>query len=398
MSMASVGSGAIASAAAESRPRRKLLRGPRFIAEVFVGADDALAALEAVQGGLVSSGFQSLNWLTVLYEELAPAQKAMPCIVIVTERNSGDVAIILPLLIKKKKRLRVAKFADLGFAGCGGPILGPAALVKPRSIRRAWRAIRYALRDIDLIRLERMPAIVGRRVNPLMTRSGVVPARYSSNILTLDGSFEAYMTERGREYARNVDRCRRLLSKEGAVKFYRAVDVDDVARVFSQLEEQQAARYGARNGKYSLDDPDKRGFYERLAMDGTEADFGYLFALEVDGEIVASLFGILHEETFAMLRISTGGEVWKSVSPGRLIILDAIHYFAERGVRRFDLGLRDEGFKRSFGAIEIPLYDLIVARELPALPRAAFHRAKGRLRGNAHFRAFRRRLRATLGY
>ncbi len=395
--MASIGSGAIAGAATDSRPRQRLLRGPRFIAEVFIGADDALAALEAVQGGLVSSGFQSLNWLTVLYEELAPAQRATPCVVVVTERNSGDVAIILPLLIKRKRRLRVAKFADLGMAGCGGPILGPAALVKPRSIRRAWRAIRHALRDIELIRLERMPAIIGRRVNPLMTRAGLTPARHTSNVLTLDGTFEEYMAERGREYARNVDRCRRLLAKEGTVKFYRAVGVDEVARVFSLLEEQQAARHGIRNDAYSLDDPEKRAFYERLAVDGTDADFGYLFALEVDGEIIASLFGILHEGTFAMLRISTAGEAWKPVSAGRLIVLDAIRYFSERGVKRFDLGLRDEGFKRSFGAIEMPLYDLIVARDLSALPRAAFHRAKGRLRGNTHLRAFSRRLGAAFG-
>ena len=164
-----------------SMPRSRTFswRGPRFVAEVFDGADEALAALEAVQGGLISSGFQSLNWLTVLYEELAPSQRAMPRLVVVSERNSGEVALILPLLIKKKRTLRVARFADLGVSDYGGPILGPALLTKRRSIRRAWRSVRHALRDVDMIRLEKMPETIGDRPNPLLTRAGLTPSRLS---------------------------------------------------------------------------------------------------------------------------------------------------------------------------------------------------------------------------
>ena len=139
---------------------------------MFDGADEALAALEAVQGGLnsdatlSSTGFQSLNWLTVLYEELALAKRAMPRLVVVTERNTGEVAMILPLVVKKKRSLRIARFADLGACNYGAPILGPAPLLKRRSMRRAWRAVRHALRDVDMIRLEKMPAEIAGRPNP----------------------------------------------------------------------------------------------------------------------------------------------------------------------------------------------------------------------------------------
>ncbi|MEQ1718559.1 MAG: GNAT family N-acetyltransferase [Hyphomicrobium sp.] len=366
-------------------------RGPRYIAEVFDGADDALAALDSVQQGLVSTGFQSLNWLTVLYEDLAPAKRAMARVVVVTERNSGEIALVLPLVIKRKRSLRVARFADLGVSDYGAPILGPAPLVKRRSIRRVWRAIRHALKDVDLIRLERMPGEIGGRPNPLVTRAGVSPARHFGNVLTIDTSVEDFLRARGKKYRKEVERCTRLWEKEGEPRFARAMTPADIARAYSVLEEQQSARHAALGSKYVLDEPAFRAFYERLVMDGTECDLGYLFTLEAEGGVIASLFGILHDGTFTLLRISNGGDRWAYLSPGRLIIIEAMKSFVAQGVRRFDFGIGDYPFKRGFGVAEVPLYDLIVARDLAGLPKALFHRLKARARQNPRLRAIARR-------
>ncbi|MGL4396636.1 MAG: hypothetical protein ACRCS9_08870, partial [Hyphomicrobium sp.] len=69
------------------------------IAEVFDGADSVLAALESIQPGARSGGFQSLSWLTVLYEELAEAHGAAPRLVVVTDRASGGLILALPLIV-----------------------------------------------------------------------------------------------------------------------------------------------------------------------------------------------------------------------------------------------------------------------------------------------------------
>lgn len=369
------------------------LRGPRYIVEVFDGADEALAALESVQRGLVSTGFQSLNWLTVLYEDLAPAKRAEPRIVVVTERNSGEVVMVLPLVIKKKKAMRVALFADLGVSDYGGPILGPVPLTKRRSIRRVWRAVRKALNDVDLIRLERMPAEIGGRPNPLVTRLGVAPARHAGNVLTIETTVEDFLRSRGKKYRKEVERCTRLWEKEGSPRFARAMTSDEVARGYRELQEQQAARHEALGSKYVLDEPAFRSFYERLVMDGTECDLGYLFTLEAKGEVVAALFGILHDGTFTLLRIANGGERWSHLSPGRLVIIEAMKYFVAQGVRRFDFGIGDYPFKRGFGVAEVPLHDLIVARDLAAVPKALYHQAVARARKNERLRNFVRRWR-----
>lgn len=368
-----------------------LTRGPRFIAEVFDGPDEALAALEAIQGGLLSTGFQTLDWLTALYEDLAPSKGAMPRVVVVTERNSGQVSLVLPLLIRRKKILTTARFADLGVSDYGGPILGPAYPVKPRSIRRAWRAALRAMPDVDILRLERMPAHVGGQPNPLVTRLGTVPARHSGNRVVVPDTVEAYLRARGKKYRKEAERCYRLLEKEGTPKFYRATTPDQIARVYSVLEEQQRARHSALGSKYVLDETAYRTFYERMAIDGTDAGLSALFALEVNGEIVATLFGIAHDATFTLLRISTAGE-FGYLSPGRLIILEAMRHFIPQGVRTFDLGIGNYRFKRDFGVEEVPLFDLIVARRLAAAPHAVFHRTKARLRKSEHLRAVARRM------
>ena len=375
----------------------RLLRWPgrRFVAEVFDGADEALAALDSVQGSLTSTGFQTLNWLTVLYEELAPSHHALPRLVVVTERNSGEVCLILPLVVKNKRGLRVARFADLGVSDYGAPILGPAAPLKRRSIRRVWRAARSAMKDVDLIRLERMPAEIAGRPNPLITRRGITLARHTGNVIEIATTVEDFLRARGKKYRKEVERCSRLWEQEGTPHFERATTPAQIARGYSALEEHQSKRHETLGSKYILDEQPYSQFYERMVMDGADLEFSHLFTLEAGGQVVATLFGIVHDGTFTLLRIANGGPRWSHLSPGRLIVVEAMKYFVERGVRRFDLGMGDYAFKRGFGATEVPLYDLFIARDLKAMPRAAFHRLKGRLRQSPRVRALVRRLKGN---
>jgi CelD/BcsL family acetyltransferase involved in cellulose biosynthesis len=386
MATADVGNGAAFVAADRVDARLSLWPAPRYITEIFDGADEALAALEAVQGGLVSTGFQTLDWLTVFYEELAPLRRAMPRLVVVTESNSGEVALILPLLIQKKRRRTVARFANLGVGGYGGPILGPALPERRRSIRRIWRSVLRAMPDLNLIRLDRMPAEIGGRPNPLLTCWGIVPARRSGNLVTVPESVDTYLHERGKKYRKEVERCYRLWEKEGAPRFYCAETPGEAAHVYAVLEEQLTPRHGTKAGKRILDEPAYRAFGERLAIDGSDAGLAALFALEANGEIVATLFGIVHEDTFTVLNLGTG-QTWGHLSPGRLVMIEAMKHFVAKGVRRFDLGLDEHPFKHGFGVERVPLYDLIVARDLAAVPRAMYHRLQGRLRKSARLKS-----------
>src|SRR5690606_36251764 len=140
-----------------------------------------------------------------------------------------------------------------------------------------------------LILLERMPATIGGRPNALVTRFGITPARHSGNVLVVSDTVEAYLRGRGKKFRKEAERCHRIWQKEEAPRFYRATTPEEIARVYSVLEEQQSARHAALGSKYVLDQPAYRAFYERLAMDGSEAELAALFALEARGEIIAAL-------------------------------------------------------------------------------------------------------------
>jgi hypothetical protein len=47
-----------------------------------------------------------------------------------------------------------------------------------------------------------------------------------------------YVRSRGRKFRKEVQRCHRLWEKEGAPHFYRATTPEEIARVYSVLEEQ----------------------------------------------------------------------------------------------------------------------------------------------------------------
>lgn len=377
-------------------PRWRLWRGPRFLVEVFDGADEALAALEAVQGeiaaqsALTSTAFQSLNWLTVLFEELAPAHRAMPRVIIATERNTGEVALILPLLVKRKRLLRVAYFADLGVSNYGGPILGPALLKKSRSIRRAWRAVRKSFGKIDLLRLENMPAEIGGIANPLLTRKGIAPSRRSGSIVHIPGAVDDYVDSRGRAHRDDLAKAWMAWRKKPSPEFKRAATPEQAAHAYSILTEQRGRPLAPPKSRAHLQQVAQNQFFERLAIDGSEAGLAHLFTLNADGATIATLFGVEHDGTFTILQMSDLGNAAARYSPARLITLEVMRYFVDRGVRRFDLGTADHPFKSGFGADEVPLYDMIVARDLAAVPRAAFHRFKARIRKNKRVRAFAR--------
>ncbi|MFN0218873.1 MAG: GNAT family N-acetyltransferase [Hyphomicrobium sp.] len=369
---------------AHDAPRAGALRfAPRsdYIVEAFDGADEALAALEAVQGVVTSTAFQSLDWLIVAIEELAPAMAATPRVVVVTDKRSGEIAFALPLVITGT-HVRTARFVELGVADCGAPLLGPAAPTNEWAMRSAWRAARAALRDVDVVRLEQMPQRIGARINPLLHCRGVAVARQSRGVITVETDLEAFLQSRGEEFCEGVAHGLRALQKPGGAKFYQATEPNDIARVFSAFDDQQPPVADAQDAK-TAQRKALRAFYERMVIDGGEVGLSQVFALESSGEIIASLMGVIHDGVFTILRISERDLKASRVTAGLLIIVEVLHRLGVEGVRRFEFGVAGERYRKAFGAEAAPLYDVISAGRLRGAPMAFAHRTRSRLGGTS---------------
>lgn len=363
-----------------------------YRAERVAGRDAALERLSAHNGLSVSTPFQCMGWLREVYTELAPAFDAEPTVVTVTATASGETALVLPLVTRREGGLLAVGFPNFGVSDYGAPILGPAAPKSDCEARALGAAVRRALADRDLLRLSSMPAQLAAGRNPLCVLSGARPSRHSANRLTVPGTLEQFVQSRGKKYRKEIERCGRLLAAEGAPAFRRATGVADVARAFAALEAQQSRRREEVGDTYTLDQPAFSAFYAGLLRNWSES--ACIYTLEAGGDIAAALLGIRQGNTFTILRISSGGARWQHLSPGRLVIIEAMRQLLPQGVTTFDMGIGDYPFKRSFGITPEPLVDVVHGLSLRGKFTAAMSVAKDRARRSPTINGLYRQLKS----
>jgi len=352
--------------------------------------DTSDAILTAVRQASLSAatGFQSADWLTAVYRHLVPAT-GTPFGLVIRSAQTGDLLAMLPLYTCKHGPLTVAKFADCGVSDYNAVLTGLPANDHRIGDADLLAAIKSACHGIDILALERMTA-----TSPLADHPSATPARLFGNTLTIDTTVDDYIRARGKKYRKEAERSFRVLETHGAWSFQRAETPQDIAEGFCELERQQAARHVDKGDQYALAAPHYAAFYRDL-LDASP-DTTHLFTLKVNGVIMAVLLGITHRDTFTLLRIANGGEAWRQVSPGRLIVIEAMRYFCPRGVTTFDMGMGDYAFKRNFGTQPTPLTDLIVPMSWRGIPVIAAHRLKDRLRENDTLRSAVRTVKSRL--
>ena len=78
-----------------------------------------------------STIFQHGSWLGAWYGAFAGRPDIEPLLATIRDRATGEVAMFLPLIRRRQKRLRIVEFADLELTDYNAPLLGPAAPREP---------------------------------------------------------------------------------------------------------------------------------------------------------------------------------------------------------------------------------------------------------------------------
>lgn len=346
-----------------------------------------LSVLAAKPDVLVPTAFQSLPWLRALFDNVAPAHQVSKLLLTVCEARSGQFALALPLLIGKRGPLVVASIADLGLSDYCAPWIGPGAPTDAESVTNLYTALLRALPGVDLIRFEKMPRQIGDRPNPLSLLEAARSSRFNRNWLHIDTTVEAFVATRGKKYRKEAERARRRMEDIGNVVFSRATTPDEIDAAYRQLEAWQSERHRSAGHDYVLDSPENSRFYRALLHDTAATGEASIFTLSAGGEMAAVLLGVTANDTFTLIRIADGGEKWRQVSPGRMIVLDAMRALVAEGVRTFDLGIGDYPFKRWIGCQTAPLVDVAMARTWRARPAVWSLAVRQRLRSNQNLRA-----------
>src|SRR6202453_2580601 len=310
-------------------------------------------------GGGHRTAFQHRHWLEAWYGAFA---ESSPLIAIITDTVTDQQVVLLPLIRRVHGGIRIVEFADLGVTDYNAPVLGFAAPHDRIEARALCQALLAGLRNlpdgVDLLRLQKMPANVGGMPNPLASLGRMGSCGLNGNLVVVGDDFDAYRASLKRM---ELPRSWRVFNRYPGAKFQIVTDIDEALALLDTMDAQQNGRMKHLGLKFVLDDDCHAPFYRDIVRRGVGEGYAIVSALTCDDEVVATTLGIRRGSDYTLLRISNAGKRWSNCSPGLLVIertMDALH---RDGVRQFDLSIGNYGYKRRFGAAQLPLADVSIA-------------------------------------
>lgn len=313
---------------------------------VRVESDAAVVAerLRDLPSDLVRGPFQHPAWIAAWLDAHAPSPP--PMVLATISSDDGTLVFVLPLMLDTRAGLPCWTALDDGVADYNAPMITDAFRPSPTEMRRLWALVLEQLPGGDLVFLEKMPARIGDRRNPMLDLDGVAASRFRRHPLSLGGGIEV---ARARYlHGRTVARKRRKLARHGALDY---VELSGAAAVASleRLMGWRERRYDTR--------PILADFYRRVLLSG---DLGRLGMLRLDGEEIAGCFGIVDGGVLRLLVIAFDGR-FSGWSPGLLAVDAAIGRAVEAGLDEFDFTIGSEPYKLDFGATSEPLWEMRAA-------------------------------------
>jgi CelD/BcsL family acetyltransferase involved in cellulose biosynthesis len=323
---------------------------------------------------------------------------------VVTARRAGRLVAVFPLVARRMGPVTVAEFAGASHATCNAGVFD----------RIAWRSaaptlasgLRAAVIDsgagVDLVRLTYQPAEIDGLPNPFVDATSR-PSAHAAYDLSLDGGFAAVLDRhKGSKKRRRVRQQAAAFEAAGGYRVRRAETVEDALRILETFKRQKAERLASQGLPNVFAEPGTPEFLAELvtrAYDPRGLDHPALlvYALETDRGIGAT--GFLHawSGTTYLVMNSFEQDEFARWAPGELTLFHMIEDVAGLGFERFDFGIGDARYKRSWCDREIVLYDTlmplsptgVVAAGITALGR----RAADGIRANPRLHRLAQRIR-----
>jgi CelD/BcsL family acetyltransferase involved in cellulose biosynthesis len=319
-----------------------------------------------------STPFQHPQWYDAWYSAFAATEGVSPLIAVVTDATTGELALLLPLILRRQGRVAFVEFADLGVTDYNAPLLGSAAPRDARAARVMWRSLLSALRRMpdaaDFLQLRKMPVDFGGRPNPLALLSGTSPCSNNGNVITMGEDYDAWRYTLDKTVRKELERSWRVFTRDPAASFSILSNTNEALRILSVTETQQRARMQSLGNHYFLDDPGCAALFRNLLRHSVGNGYALVSTLTVGEEVVATLLGIRCGSHYLMVRISNAGEKWSMCSPGRLIIERTMAALHGDGVRKFDFSIGNFDYKRRFGVQHLLLVTVSAALSWRGLP------------------------------
>jgi CelD/BcsL family acetyltransferase involved in cellulose biosynthesis len=346
---------------------------------VFRSAEDAEALWRALEAEGACTPYQRYDWLSAWYATVAMMNRLQTAIVVLHDSN-GRPAALFPLVLERQGPALVARFAGgkhcnanmgvfrQGFAEQLGHT--PAAAILNAM---ADEIAREGLGKVDVFHLRAQPGAWSGMPNPLAGGPGRHPAEDAHALTLRDEESDEALTRRllGKDSRKKLAKKLRWLDELGGVAFRRAETEAEVDRVLCAFFRQKAERFRAQGIVNPFACTSTQAFLRRAALAGLDQGRP---ALEIHalwcGDMVAAAFGGCCDGrrlSGTFISFETDPAIMRS-SPGELIALELARLALRRGMRSFDLGMGDDGYKRHTCPKREPRFESVVP--VSALGRA----------------------------
>ncbi|MCX7315159.1 MAG: GNAT family N-acetyltransferase [Alphaproteobacteria bacterium] len=210
---------------------------------------------------------------------------------------------------------------------------------------------------LDLIDLDKMPAMIREQANPFCALS-VTPHVNNAYSTALAADWETFYESKRSASTRRSDRKKqRRITEFGELRFGTAEGRDEIAKTLDALIEKKRVSYAKLGVDNMFERPGYRDFYLDLATGEHSAPMTHLSRIDVGAEVAAANFGLVHRGTYIYLLAGyNDGEVGR-FGPGSMQLLEIFQYAIARGMKVFDFTIGDEPYKRDWNDTETQLYD-----------------------------------------
>jgi len=337
--------------------------------------------------------FQNSLWIRTWLNAFA-GPSVSPVLVTARETASGQDALLLPLVLSRRGQIRTLCFPDFFVTDCNAPGLGPGAPPDPEGIRHLWSDVLAALPPADILDLDKMPAELAGRANPLVLAGGAELSRYRQHMIRIPGGWDAYLAGLERGFRKELGRSLRMFEAAGSgARFRLAGDAGEGLAVLKAIHGFQIERLTERGASHVFGAEAYEQFYAELVTAGAGGGFVHLSALELDGRIVAGMLAISARPRVTFLRLGHAGGELARIGLGRLIIERTMKAFAGQGYTEFDFSIGEGEHKRRFRTEPMPLWSIRKQLSWRAAPVLAASRVRDLARGVPALRALADRLR-----
>ena len=306
--------------------------------------------------------FQSFDFLETWYEHIGVLDNLEIQIVVAWDINAKPL-MILPLGIETNGFVRALTWLGNGVNDYNAPLLAPGFTerVAPGEFSHVWDDIVAALPSHDLIELMHQPAEIEGQANPFMELATELNAS-GAHMTMLGVDFDAYYKEKRSAKARSHLRNRRKkLEALGEIAFVQPDTEEELFLSIEKLVDLKTASLNAMGVKNFLMQPGYEDFYRSLATKLNSTGGVYVSHLEVGGEYVAGIWGLVHKQRFYYLLASYDGPTYGRYKPGVQALVETMRWATEQGIKTFDFTVGDESYKSKWCEIHIDLHNHLAA-------------------------------------